>query len=166
MMCDLDFLTTIWLIRILGHEGGYVYDKNDPGGETRWGISKRSYPYIDIRNLKVDEAAEIYKRDFLKPLKADQYSDGVVYQMFDFAVNSGPDRAVKELQKVLGIEDDGVIGPITIGRINALSESDLIMLIVAARLEFMTGLRNWANHGRGWARRIAANLRYGAEDSD
>jgi len=155
-----------WLERILGHEGGYVNNPRDPGGETKWGISKRSYPNLNIRNLTVEEASEIYKRDFLKPLKADQYADGVAFQILDFAVNSGVNRAVRELQKVLGVKDDGVIGPITIGKINTLSESDLIMLVVAARLEFMADLRNWSDAGRGWAKRIAKNLRLGAEDSD
>ena len=66
-----------WLKRILGHEGGLSDNPKDPGGLTKWGISQRSYPHLDIRNLKVEEAVEIYKRDFLRPLKADQYSGGV-----------------------------------------------------------------------------------------
>lgn len=155
-----------WLIRILGHEGGYSDDPDDPGGETKWGISKRSYPHLDIKNLTVEDAAEIYKRDFLAPLKWERYADGVAYQILDFGVNSGPRTAIKRLQRELGVKDDGVVGPITIARINALSESDLIMILIAARIEYMTDLRNWPEHGRGWMRRMAKNLRYGAEDSD
>ena len=155
-----------WLIRILGHEGGYSDDPDDPGGKTRWGISQRAYPYLDIANLPVEYAAEIYRRDYLKPLQWDRYHDGVAYQLLDFGVNSGPKTAIKRLQREIGVKDDGVVGPVTIARIGALSESDLIMVLIANRIEFMTDLKNWPEHGRGWMRRMAKNLRYGAEDSD
>ena len=153
-----------WLVRILGHEGGFW---DDPvGGPTKWGICQRSYPHLDIASLPVEYAAEIYKRDYLTPLRWDKYHDGVAYQLLDFGVNSGPRTAIKHLQRELGVKDDGVVGPVTITRISALSESDLIMILIANRIEFMTDLRNWDSAGRGWMRRMAKNLRYGAEDSD
>ncbi len=153
-----------WLIRILDSEGGYW---DDPvGGPTRWGISKRSYPDLDIQNLTVAEAAEIYKRDFLSPLKWEKYYDGVAFQLLDFAVNSGPSRAIKSLQRELGLKEDGVVGSKTISKIDSLSESDLIMLLVANRLELMTTLKNYPENSRGWIRRMAKNLRYAVEDSD
>lgn len=155
-----------WLIRILGHEGGYVNNPNDPGGETKWGISKRSYPHIDIPTLTVEDAAEVYLRDFLRPLKYDRYQDGVAFQLFDFAVNSGPQIAIRQLQKAIGVRVDGIIGNQTIGKINSMSESDLIMTLLAYRIKFMTRLKNWDDAGRGWMNRIANNLLYGAEDSD
>ena len=153
-----------WLVRILGHEGGFW---DDPvGGPTKWGISQRSYPHLDIPSLPVEYAAEIYKRDYLNPLQWERYHDGVAFQLFDFGVNSGPKTAIRHLQRELGLKDDGVVGPVTITRISALSESDLIMILIANRIEFMTDLRNWDSAGRGWMRRMAKNLRYGAEDSD
>lgn len=151
--------------RLLGHEGGYVNDPNDPGGETKWGISKRSYPNVDIKHLTRNGAKEIYQRDFWGRIHADQMYDGLAFQAFDFAVNSGIETAVRYLQRAVGAADDGYWGPRTQAAAAAISESDAIMRLSALRLIFMTSLRNWPNHGRGWARRIAKNLLYGAEDS-
>ena len=155
-----------WLVRILGHEGGYSDDRKDPGGETKWGISKRSYPNLNIKELTVESAAEIYIKDFLEPLKADNYEDGVAFQMFDFAVNSGVGTALRRIQMAVGVADDGHIGPATLAAIAKHSESDLIMLVLAQRIDYMTYLKNWPSHGKGWMRRIATNLRHGAADSD
>lgn len=151
--------------RLMRHEGGYVSDPADPGGETKWGISKRSYPDLDIANLTREAAREIYRRDFWERIRADDLPDGVAFQAFDFAVNSGIETAVRYLQRALGVADDGHYGEATREAARAMSESDLILRLVAERLDFMTRLRNWPAHGRGWARRIAQNLRYGAEDS-
>ena len=49
---------------VLRHEGGYVNDPLDKGGETNYGISKRSYPHLDIHSLTLADAKTIYKRDF------------------------------------------------------------------------------------------------------
>jgi lysozyme family protein len=153
------------LHRLLPHEGGYVNDPNDPGGETKFGISKRSYPHVDIANLTWDGAAEIYLVDFWIPLRLDGKHDGVAWQLFDFAVNSGIPNAIRAYQKALGVSPDGHFGPVSQKAADEMSETDQIMLIVAERLDFMTGAKNWPAHGKGWARRIATNLRYGAEDS-
>ena len=157
-----------WLIRINGAEGGYANrnPKDDPGGETKWGISKRSYPHMDIRSLTVNDAAILYKKDFIEPLAKHNLPDGVTFQLLDFAVHSGIDRAVRYLQGELGVRADGMIGPQTQEAIRRMSESDLVMLIISARLEFLTHLDNWHANSRGWALRIAKNLRYGAKDTD
>lgn len=151
--------------RVLGHEAGYVNDPADPGGETKWGISKRSYPWLNIKDLTREQAIEIYRRDFWEALRLDGFDDGVAFQLLDSAVNSGINQSVRFVQRAVGVADDGVIGPVTMAAIAATSETDLIMLFLAERLDFMTRLKNWPNHGKGWARRIAQNLRYGAEDS-
>lgn len=151
--------------RVIGHEGGYVNDPKDPGGETNWGISKRAYPNVDIKNLTREEAKEIYRRDFWERLKAGSLYDGVAFQLFDFAVNSGIETAVRYLQRAVGVADDGHWGPMSANAAAAMSESDIIMRLCAERLDFMTRLKNWPDHGRGWARRIAGNLRFGALDS-
>jgi len=151
--------------RLLGHEGRYVNNPADPGGETNWGISKRSYPELDIKNLQRWEAQAIYRRDFWSRVNADKLPDGVTFQLFDFAVNSGAETAVRYLQRAVGVADDGHWGPISQVALDKLSEPDLIMLVLAERLDFMTRLKNWPDASRGWARRIATNLRYGAEDS-
>ena len=75
--------------RLIGHEGGYVNDPDDPGGETKWGISKRSYPHLDIAALTREEAREIYLRDFWSRINADRLPFSIAYQLLDFAINSG-----------------------------------------------------------------------------
>lgn len=151
--------------RAIGHEGGYVNDPTDPGGETKFGISKRSYPHLHIAGLTLEKARDIYRQDFWNRLHMAQMPDGVAFQLFDFAINSGIETAVRHLQRAVGVADDGNWGPVSQVALGALSESDLIQRLLAERLDFMTRLRNWPSAGKGWARRIAANLRFGAEDS-
>lgn len=151
--------------RLIGHEGGYVNDPKDPGGETNWGISKRSYPKLNIKKLTREGAREIYRRDFWQRIRADALPDGVAYQLFDFAVNSGIETAVRYLQRALGVADDGHWGPVSQQAANNTSETDMIMALNAERLDFMTRLKNWSNDGKGWTRRIAQNLRYGVMDA-
>lgn len=151
--------------RLISHEGGYVNNPADPGGETNWGISKRAYPNVDIKALTRDGAKAIYKRDFWDRVDGDKLYDGVAFQLFDFAVNSGIETAVRYLQRSVGAADDGHWGPTSTAAAAAMTESDTIMRLNAERLDFMTRLKNWPDAGKGWARRIAGNLRYGAEDS-
>lgn len=161
-------MTTLFLIliqRVLGHEGNYVNDPDDPGGETKWGISKRTYPHINIADLSRDDAIAIYYRDFWLKIFGDRLQDGVAYQLLDSAVNSGIVQSFRFLQRAIKVADDGVFGPHSQRALQNTSESDFIMLFISERLDFMTRLKNWSNHGKGWARRIALNLRYGAEDS-
>ena len=153
-----------WLMRIIGSEGGYVDNPADPGGETRWGVSKRSYPDLDIKALTIDEAAAIYVRDYLAPLRAAELPPSVTFQLLDFAINSGVYRAVVCLQRAVGATEDGHMGPATVAAVARHAAADVVMLLLAARLEFMAGLSVWPQFGKGWARRIAQNLRYGAED--
>lgn len=151
--------------RLMGHEGGYTSGKGDPGGETKWGISKRSYPTVNIKALSRDGAKAIYRRDFWNRIKADQLPDGVAFQLFDFAVNSGIETAVRYLQRAVGVADDGIWGPISQAALASRTEADVIMRLNAERLDFMTRLSVWPTFSRGWARRIATNLRYGSEDA-
>ena len=151
--------------RVLGLEGGLVDNPNDPGGLTQWGVSQRSYPDVDIRRLTRAGACCIYKKDFWDKVHADELFDGVAYQTLDFAVNSGIQTAIRYLQRALGVADDGHWGPVTAAAAQAMGESDQIMRLNAERLEFMVKCSNWLDASRGWSRRIATNLRYGAEDN-
>jgi lysozyme family protein len=163
--------------RLLGHEGELSMDRNDPGnwtggvvgeGElkgTKWGIAANTYGHLDIANLTQADAKRIYRVDFWDKVQGDKLYDGVAFQLFDFAVNSGPGTAVRYFQRALGVADDGHFGPISRKAAAEMSETDQIMRINAERLDFMTRLRNWVHASRGWARRIAGNLRYGAKDS-
>lgn len=151
--------------RVIGHEAGYVNNLDDPGGETKWGISKRSYPTLNIRELTRQDAYEIYFKDFWQRLDVEFLPQSVAFQLFDFAVNSGIETAVRYFQRALGVADDGHFGPVSKAAVKITSETDMLMALNAERLDFMTRLSNWPNASRGWARRIAQNLRYGVEDT-
>ncbi len=151
--------------RAVGNEGGYVNDPADPGGETNWGISRRSYPALNIKNLSREAAKGIYRRDFWERAHMDEYHPAIAFQVFDFAVNSGIDTAVRKLQAAAGVADDGHVGERTIAAIKAMSVTDLIMRFVAQRLRYWTKLKNWPHDGAGWANRAAKDLEYAAEDA-
>lgn len=151
--------------RIMGHEGGYVNNPNDPGGETNWGISKRAYPNLVISKLTRENAKEIYYHDFWLVIDAKDLPKSVTFQLFDFAVNSGIQTAIRYFQRALGVADDGQWGPVSQSAASKTTETDMIMRLNAERLEFMTKLKNWPNASVGWARRIAQNLKFGAIDS-
>lgn len=155
-----------YIERILSHEGGYVNNPADPGGETKWGISKRSYPNVNIKALTREDAIEIYRKDFWNRVQGENLPTALAFQALDAAVNSGIGNAVRFLQRALGVADDGVVGPITLARLRSHSEWDVTALYIAERLEFMTKLNTWQTFGKGWARRIAGNIRYAAEDTD
>jgi lysozyme family protein len=101
------------LALVLKHEGGYVNDPKDPGGETNMGISKRSFPKEDIRNLTRERAAELYERHYWIPAKCTSVPAPLRPLYFDTAVNCGVATAVRLLQLSCGIEADGIFGPAT-----------------------------------------------------
>jgi hypothetical protein len=143
---------------LIGHEGGYVNHPNDPGGETNFGISRRSYPDLNIATLTLEQARAIYRRDFWDRLGLDALPPALRLQVFDAAVNSGPGNAARWLQAAAGVAQDGVIGPLTRARLGTLNTQTLGLRFNAARLRFMCSLSNWPTFGRGWALRVAANM--------
>ena len=103
---------------VVGIEGAYSNDKTDPGGETNWGISKRAYPALDIRNLSKDEAQAIYLRDYWAPCGAPLLPFAFALCVFDAAINQGLPRAIRWMQQAVGADDDGHIGDKTIAACN------------------------------------------------
>ena len=155
----------LFIDRILSHEGGYVNDPDDPGGETKFGISKRSYPNVDIKNLTREQAIRIYHSDFWEPIHADVLPDALDYQLLDSAVNSGISQSIRFLQRALDVADDGHFGPHSRAALLKADLNDTLFKFLGYRLRFMTKLKNWQKHGKGWAERIAQNLLYAAEDN-
>jgi lysozyme family protein len=144
---------------ILVHEGGYVNHPSDPGGETKYGISKRAYPDVDIAELTEDDAADLYKRDYWDRIKGDDLPVGVACVVMDYAVNSGISRASKALQSVCGIANgDGVIGPASLNAVwttvKNTSEEDVINAVTEQRQGFIRALSIYDTFGKGWERRI------------
>lgn len=150
--------------RVLSHEGGYVNDPNDPGGETNWGISKRAYPDVDIKNLTREQAIAIYKRDYWDKVAGAQLHEDIAYQVLDFAVNSGGPVAIQYLQRAAGAADDGYIGPATIEAVNKMPMPVLILIYIALRQKYQVKLKAWKNFSAGWASRNADNMLLAAQD--
>lgn len=144
--------------RLIGHEGGYVNHPSDPGGETKFGISKRSYPNEDIANLTLERAKEIYRRDFWDAAGCDIWPEAIRFEMFDAGVNMGVRTAVQMLQRALGVPDDGIAGPMTRGRAQMADPAWLLKRLQAHRLISYTRLKTFSAFGAGWVRRVAANM--------
>ena len=153
----MSFETVVHMV--LEHEGGYVNHPSDPGGETKYGISKRAYPDVDIAELTKDDAADLYKRDYWDRIKGDDLPVGVACVVMDYAVNSGISRASKALQSVCGIANgDGIIGPASLNAVwttvKNTSEEYVINAVTAQRQEFIRALKIYETFGKGWERRI------------
>lgn len=147
---------------LLGHEGGYSNNRMDTGGETMWGITRKvavQEGYAgDMHILPREFAKTVYRRKYWDAIKADSLPDAVRFELFDAAVNSGVTQAVKWLQRAVDVGDDGVLGPMTLQAVQRANGLRTAVKIAGLRLDFMTTLPTWGAFGRGWARRIAANL--------
>lgn len=155
--------------RAIGHEGGYVNNPKDPGGETNWGITKRTAQangYLGaMKSLTRSQAKEIYRKAFWERARCAQYHSAIGFQLFDAAINHGIGNAIRLLQRAVEVADDGVIGQVTLGAINQKKLDDVLVLFNAERLEFYAKLTTFNTFGRGWVRRVAGNLKYIAEDN-
>ena len=143
--------------QLIGNEGGYVNNPKDPGGETKYGISKRGYPNEDIVDMTLARAKVIYLLDYWTPAGCEMVIDDLRFDLFDMAVNQGVKTAIRALQMVIGVTQDGIIGPDTLAAIYAC-HGNLIARFNGARLLHYTVLPGWEQFGRGWANRIANNL--------
>ena len=154
--------------RVLAHEGGYVNDPRDNGGETNWGITRNTATAAgykgSMRDMTREQAKAIYRKQYWDAVKADQLPFVVAFQLFDAAVNHGVRRAIMLMQQSVGTTQDGVIGGKTIQAISSRDPQQLALLFNAVRLEFYAGLADFAHFGKGWTRRVAVNLRFAATD--
>lgn len=158
----------ICLDEVLRHEGGYADHPADPGGATNMGITHKTLarwrqvspwwklPKSDIQQLKRAEAARIYRASYWDRCKAGQLPPGLDLALFDFAVNSGPDRAIRTLQAELGVAADGQIGPLTLAAVQTRAAGALATALCDRRLAFLRRLPTFAVFGKGWASRVDA----------
>lgn len=156
------------LSAVLKTEGGFVNDPHDPGGATNMGITRQTLaswrhivpwqalPIEAVKLLSRDEAADIYKAEYWDRIDGDNLPAGVDYAVFDYAVNSGWPKAVMTLQQIVGVPDDGKIGPITLAAIAKERPVFLITKLCAMRLGFLGRLSTWAHFGTGWTNRVHA----------
>ena len=148
------------LRQVLKYEGGYVDHPQDPGGPTNKGITQAVYdawqkknglPTQSVRNISDAAVAAIYKQQYWDAISGDDLPSGIDFAVFDYAVNSGVSRAAKTLQAVVGVTQDGQIGPQTI----QAAKDYVAMAVTNKRLAFMQSLSIWSTFGKGWAARIA-----------
>lgn len=139
---------------ILYLEGGAVDNPSDPGGETKYGISKKSYPGLNISSLTMEDAVSIYRSDYWDALGLDDFPNLLRLPVFDSAVNQGISYAVKELQKTLGLNPDGVIGPLTKKSLGECDDRETRKRFMLRRIDHYTRLETWQAFSRGWARRL------------
>lgn len=117
---------------VIGAEGGYINDLQDPGGETKFGISKRAYPNIDIKDITLEQARDIYLRDYWVAAGCEHFSDdAMAILVFDCAVNQGVGRA-KQITSIAG-------NPVA---------------FQAERVLHYASLPGFTHFGRGWMRRL------------
>lgn len=144
----------------LREEGGYVNNPQDPGGETKYGISKHAYPSLDIKNLTENQARDIYYKDYWIKSRCDEMPGDIAISVFDMSVNSGIRSAIRCIQKCLNVADDGICGPLTLYSINNADQEDLFINFNAMRLNFFTTLSNYNVYGKGWFKRVIALSKY------
>ena len=150
-----------WLIiieKVLKHEGGYVNDPTDLGGETNFGITKRFYPDVDIKNLTKEQAIEIYKKDYWDKNRVESLPQELWHIFFDMCVNMGRGTAVKILQRAAngkgrGIDVDGGMGPATLKALDGVETERVRAYRVKYYADLVTSKPEQDRFYFGWFRR-------------
>ena len=149
------------MARLLHHEGGYVDHPDDPGGETNLGVTRAVYEQYagrqvmdgEMEGLTHDDVYPIYKENYWDRVRGDDLPSGVDWAVFDWGVNSGTSRAAKALQRVVGVEQDGGIGPMTLQAVASVESAGIIDQLHYMREGFYRSLSTFDTFGRGWLRR-------------
>lgn len=151
---------------VVEREGEWSTDPRDPGNwtggivgggtlkGTRWGIASHVYPDVDLERLTLDEAKEIYRKDYWDKIMGEMLPAAVGLVAFDCAVNQGTPRAIRLLQAAVGVKQDGFLGPRTLGAISTFPESLLIERFLAERALHYASLPTFKVFGKGWMRRL------------
>ena len=148
---------------ILRNEGGFNDNPKDPGGVTNLGCTKAVWEsYVghpvtvdDMKALTPEDVEPLYKEKYWDAINGDSLPMGVDYAVFDFAINSGPSRAAKALQSVIGVATDGSIGPATLAALEEANARDVATRTCEARLAFLQSLPTYDTFGKGWSLRVA-----------
>lgn len=152
---------------VIKSEGGYVNDNSDHGGETNLGVTKKAWseykgrpiPDGEMLSLTKDMVRPFYKSRYWDKVHGDDLPAGLDYAVFDFAVNAGPGRAAKFLQRAVGVADDGAIGPGTMAAVAKADPRHALEQFSAAKASFYKGLvdrdPSQAKFIKGWLNRVA-----------
>lgn len=148
---------------VLKEEGGWADDPKDPGGATMKGVTLAVYEQFkgrhaskaELRAISDEDLAAIYRQGYWDNLRCDDLPPGVDLVAFDAAVNSGPARSAKWLQRAVLVPDDGAIGPVTIKVVNGMNRAQVINAACDQRLAFLRSLPTFSHFGKGWTARVA-----------
>jgi len=146
----------------LRHEGGLTQDPLDPGGLTNFGISQRAFPDLDVAALTREEAIEIYRAHYWRPLRCDELPAQVAILLFECGVNQGVPTATRLLQLAVGVRADGRIGPATLEAVRRHPHDDLAAELCARRALEYAKLPPFRldRYGFGWMRRLMECYRF------
>jgi lysozyme family protein len=135
-------------------EGGATItnDPDDPGGLTKWGVSQRAYPDVDIANLTKEQAKEIYRRDYWDRCHCDRFQQQLALAIFDAAINQGPHKAIRLLQRALRVTEDGVVGEETEDAANRAYPGEVLIEYLSHRAAEYARLN--PKYHRGWFARL------------
>jgi lysozyme family protein len=140
---------------IIGEEGGYINDPRDLGGETKYGISKRSYPNENIKDMTLERARVIYRVNYWDKVRGGDLPFEWALAVFDCAVNQGPGVAIRLMQDALGVLVDGTIGPRTIAAAKTADDRKLARFYALRALRY-TKTDTFNVFGYGWMTRLFA----------
>lgn len=153
------------LALVLQSEGGFVNNPHDPGGATNFGVTQRVFdayrrymnqPTTSVKFITQAEVSSIYRRQYWDAIRGDDLPPGMDYAVFDEAVNSGPVKAIGDLQKAVGVKADGQFGMVTLMAVRNSSPKATIGILCDLRLGFLRRLTRWKYFGEGWSNRVAS----------
>lgn len=164
----MSFFTEVAFPWVIGIEKGFQCDPEDPGnwtgGEvgsgrlvgTKYGVSAKSYPHLDIPNVTLEQSQQIAKTDFWDKFRGDEMPGAVALGVFDFGYNAGIHEGIIVLQRTLDLPEDGVVGPITLGSLSARDPKWVARIYYVERMVAYRKMKGWAHDGNGWSARALA----------
>lgn len=150
---------------VIGIEKGFQCDPKDPGNwtegkvgagrlvGTKYGVSAKSYPHLDIPNITLETAQALAKADYWDKVYGDYLRFPLALCVFDFGYNAGNRESVLVLQRCLGIHEDGAIGPVTLAAANRADLRQTVIGFTDARIAAYKSMSGWDTYGRGWQAR-------------
>jgi lysozyme family protein len=154
------------LTLLLKHEGGWSNHPRDRGGATNLGVTQRVWEAwtgtkaseATMRGLTPEKVAPLYRKNYWDATRCDDLPPALALCVMDFAVNAGPARAAKMLQRLMGVTADGEIGPKTIAAVKRFvaehGEAQAVRDYQQMRRGYYRGLGTFKTFGKGWLRRV------------
>lgn len=155
------------MVQVLKYEGGYVNDPRDPGGMTNLGVTRRVWEgwthkpscEAEMRALKPATVAPLYRVQYWNAVSGDQLPGAIAFCVFDFAVNAGVNRAARYFQRIVGVNEDGHIGPASLAALDkwltTRSVAEFVKQYAEIKRAFYKALPKFPIYGKGWLARVA-----------